>query len=173
MHLQEFALHEWRGLGELLLLHLHIENLVEERLQTGLRLLARHTGLETSEDFGPTETAAVEPVGCATGRQAAVHRDRHANLGRKSGLHTVKTRLADTDHCERIAVHHDFLAQDAAVARETALPVAVAEDRQRMATLIQIAGCREAAADCGADAQHAEEVAGDQFTRYEFGAPFK
>ena len=43
VHLQELALHEGRGFGELLLLNLHFENLVEKRLQTGLRFFAGHS----------------------------------------------------------------------------------------------------------------------------------
>jgi hypothetical protein len=113
MHLQEFALDEGRRFGKLLLLHFQVENLVEQRLQTGLRFFPGDAGLETAEDFHPAEAAVAKAVERAARRQTVRHRHRDANLRRISGPHAVKTGLADADDRERIPIHHDLLAQDA------------------------------------------------------------
>src|SRR5580658_10269913 len=142
---------------------------MEERLQTRLRFFDGDARFQAAEDLRPTEAAIVEAAEIGA-RQIAFHCDGNTDLRGVPWLDAVEAGLADADNSERLSIHYDLLAQNVAVAAEARLPIAVAQDGQRIAALDEVVGSVEDAAYRGADAEDGEEISRDHFAANQFAA---
>src|ERR1039457_393792 len=87
---------------ERLLAPFQVDNGVKDRLQGGLGLLPRHSGLEAAKDVNPPAPALVEIV--PAGGHLPLHHDWDADLRRGPGLHSIESFLADADDGELMIV---------------------------------------------------------------------
>jgi hypothetical protein len=88
---------------EFLLLHLHVENLVEQRLQPRLRTVRRHARLEPPERLHEAAAPVVQGIE-VIGRDLLLHHHGNANLPRVTGLEAIEAGLAHADNRERISI---------------------------------------------------------------------
>ena len=132
---------------------------MKQRLQSRLRLFACDSGFEPAENFGPAEAVVVQSVKVRV-RQFVHHRYRNTDLRSVAGFHPIKSGAAHAEDRQRPTIDNEFLPNDGPVSAETRLPVAVAENGNRMPALDQIVGSVENPANGGADPQNREIISG-------------
>ena len=106
-------------------------------VQRGRRLFHGHTGLEAGEQVDPVASPVVEGARAPRGDRARLkllaERDRHEHERPHADRRALEAPRRDADHCEDASVDRDGLAEHARVETVPRLPVAVAQDRHRLA----------------------------------------
>src|SRR6476661_3119158 len=93
-------------------------------------LCTRDTWLQACHHRQPAASAIVEIV--PRRGHLSLHHQRDHDIGGLTYLYTREAKGADADDGERMAVYADRLVQDRGIPAEPPLPVAVAENRNRM-----------------------------------------
>jgi hypothetical protein len=137
-----------------------------ERLPSRINLLtgrfARHARLHARDDAEPPFARILQ---ARRAHHLDLHRHRHADIARGAELQTLKLRRRDADDRERVIVHGQRAADDARIAAEAALPIAMTDDHDRMSARHAVVVWRQHAAEFRREAEHFEVVA-----RYQFAA---
>ena len=139
-----------------------------ERIEAGAQRVDRRAVGEPAEDLHPAEAAALELQPRRT--HLRLHRERHEHLGRRQQLEAVEAARGHADHGQRMAVDDDGLADHVAVAGEAALPVVVAQHRDRRAARRDVVAGREQPARRRREPEDGEVVARDQLALDALGA---
>ena len=126
--------------------------------------------LQTSKDLNPSGN------GCLEGDEVAkewnhLFRHHHGNPHdrRNTEFNSVETRLADTDHGQRLAVQVDRVANDSRIRAESVLPEVMAKHGDGMSARIAIILGHDRAAQCRIHTEQLKVVARHQFRRRALG----
>ena len=112
------------------LARLALERLPVDDGQRGLGLGDRDARLAPRHHLEPHRAPVAEAV--PGRRHLRLHHERHEDVVRAADLGAVEPRRRDADDRQRHAVHVHRAAEDARVAAEPALPVAVADHHDRV-----------------------------------------
>src|SRR5580692_746989 len=126
-----------------------------EGCQASLRLLARYAGLETADQCEPYGLMIVEIVVLRLrGNDLFSHADGYEEAGAVSADCSLKIGWRYADDSEGMPVDKNRLADYIRRFRKTRLPVAVAENRNRVRIFCSVVLRAEEAAESGAKAEH-------------------
>ena len=142
------------------------ERAVEGR-QPRLRLSAREARLQAADDLDPVVLRIVQAV--PERRHLRLLHHRHEDVRGAAGLDSGEAVARDADDGQRLPVDDDRLVQDGGVRAESARPVAVGEDGDRMGAGRAIVGRRQRPAERRHDAEHVERVPAHELSRGAFG----
>ena len=128
-------------------------------LEGDLGLVGGDTWFQSGEDLQFAVGAIGEEAGAI--RADATHADGRVDVHLDDGVRTVELLFDHADYGGLLAIEAYAAANNAGVACEAFLPVAVAQDHDVGGTeSIAFAGVDEAT-DCRANTEHCEEIAGD------------
>ena len=150
------------------------EEIGNHRIELGAGLLDGGAGLQAADAEDPAVARVLQQVrvllaGIPGARRAhdRLHHHRHVERPRAADLRPGESGRRDADDREDVAVEADLAADDVRLAAETCLPELVADDRHRMRARRLVVDAREQPSAGRLDAEHVEEVAGDDEAAHE------
>ena len=146
-----------------------LEDLLEEHLHAGVRLLHRDARLQAREDVHPAALPFVEVV--PGRRHLRLHHDRHVDVRRAADVDAGEPGRGDADDRHRVAVERDRLVEDGRIAPEASRPVAVAEDGDGVRPRRRVVRLREQAPEVRPRAEDVEEIARDELACHALRPP--
>ncbi len=156
-----------RGLRERRLSNLHLQLRGVEGLESGSGLFRRDARTQPRKDVEPARAAIRNAF--RQRRQAARHHHRHEDLRRLALVDAVEALLRDAHDRHRQIADDERLADDGRIARKAALPVGMAQHRQRVAVGSLVLVGAEGASQMWTHAEHREVRARDQLALDPFG----
>ena len=130
MRFEELFLPVGGDTREVRILDFFQNDLLVERAQRRLGLLARDSRREPREHLQPPAPAILQLI--PRGRDLFFHRDRHVQVGLESEAHARETWSGDADDGHRMPVDEKSLTDYVPVAGEAVSPVVVTEDHHRL-----------------------------------------
>jgi len=89
-----------------------------------------HAGFQTAECCDPTVIVDVEAVPVA--RHLALHHHGDEQLGLIAEFYAIEAARGDSDHCKRVSIDREGLAENGTVGSKSGLPEIIAEHRHRV-----------------------------------------
>ena len=145
------------------------QDLLVQRLESGLGHLGRDTRLQTAEDLQPAIATVVQRI--PGRRYLRLHHHRDKDIARATHFHALVPRLRYADYRHRIAVYQNRLLQDFGIASELPLPEPVREYRDRMCSRCAIILGRDQPARASLQPEHVKVISADEFGRYAVRLP--
>ena len=136
-------------------------------LELRVRLIARHSGLETPDQDQRTAAAIRDrktPIGVEVAGDRIVHADRQVILGAQDGCGAGEVLRGHADNGEVLPVDADGLREDVAI-ESRSLPDLVADDHRARRRARAFLVHREVAAVDRLHAERLEEARGDDVDR--------
>ena len=124
------------------------------------RLRTGDSRLQAPDQLHPIILAVVESI--PVRRDLRLHGDRYIEVWDAAELDALESGLHDTHNRHRLVIHQQALVQQARVATESPFPEAVAQHDDGIRSRTRRIVGRENSSDRRADAEHIEEISGNE-----------
>src|SRR5581483_620552 len=144
--------------------HVALEPRLEPRLETGLGAGERELRAKAGKDLQPKRRAPEQIFSVFGARERLrVHGGGNPESWDRTNIDAVERRCGDTDHRQGVLVNEEFAADDVRCSAKLSLPEIMREDDNRTGAGSSVIRLFDQAAQSGADAEHREIAAGDDF----------